>query len=71
MDSRKEVVNKFELQNQAEKYKYLYKIGECSVDIAKENINPYINFINKIIKEKCKKYNKKYKPICFSYYIRN
>lgn len=59
-----------ELQYNAERYRAQYNMGLCSREIAKENIMPYLNEINKRAVEIAKKYNKKPKKITFSYYIR-
>lgn len=63
-------MNKQELQSIAEKYKYLYNIGACSREEAKENIIPYLDFINNKSKEIAKKYNQRHKKISFANYVR-
>lgn len=63
-------MNRYELQSQAEYYRSLYRIGKCSRELAKEMIQPYLDFVNSKAKELSKKYHQKYKEIGFSYYIR-
>lgn len=63
-------MNKEFLKQRAEYYRHLYNIGGCSRDIAKENIQPYIDFINDNLKIIAKKYNRSPKYISFIGYIR-
>lgn len=63
-------MNKLELQNKAEYYKYLYQTNQCTREQAKENIQPYLDFINSKSKELCKKYNQRHKEVGFAYYMR-
>ena len=63
-------MDKLELQSQAEYYKYLYQTNKCTREQAKENIQPYLDFVNSKSKELCKKYNQRYKEVGFAYYMR-
>lgn len=58
------------LQSQAEYYCDLYRLGKIDRDMAKENIMPYLNYVNEKVKEIAKKYNQKPKLITLSYYLR-
>lgn len=58
------------LMNNAIYYRNLYNMGKVTEDIAKENINPYLNKVNEKSTEIAKKYNQKPKLIKFSQYVR-
>lgn len=58
------------LRQQAEKYKSMYKLNLCTREEAKNNIQPYLDELNKKSKELAKKYNQKPKKINFSSYVR-
>lgn len=58
------------LKDNAELYCDLYRTGKIDRETAKENILPYLSYVNLKQKELAKKYNQKYKEITFSYYIR-
>lgn len=58
------------LKSNAEYYRDLYRIGKCSRDIAKEEIMLYLDKVNEKAKELSKKYNRKYKAINFSSFVR-
>jgi len=58
------------LKNNAELYRYLYRTGKCSREVAKEEIMPYLNKVNEKAMELSKKYNQKYKPVNFSLFVR-
>lgn len=60
----------FVLKNTAEAYRDLYRKGECSREVAKENIMPYLNAVNKKSVEIAKKYNQKPKLVNFVSYVR-
>ena len=45
------------LMNNAIYYRNLYNMGKVTEDIAKENINPYLNKVNEKSIEIAKKYN--------------
>lgn len=63
-------MDRYELQNQAEYYRGLYRLGKCSRELAQEKIMPYLDFVNSKSKELCKKYNQRHKDVNFSNYIR-
>ncbi len=63
-------MDRYELQNQAERYRDLYRMGKITREEAKEKIMPYLDFVNNKSKELCKKYNQKHKKIIFSSYVR-
>ena len=63
-------MDRFELQNQAEYYRDLYRIGKTDRETAKEMIMPYLDFCNNKSKELCKKYNQRHKEIIFANYVR-
>lgn len=63
-------MDRYELQNQAGRYRYLYRMGKITREEAKEKIMPYLDFVNNKSKELCKKYNQKHKQINFSSYVR-
>lgn len=58
------------LKLNAEYYRNLYRLGKCSREEAKDEILPYLNVVNKKAKELAKKYNQRYSPINFSYFVR-
>lgn len=58
------------LRETAETYRYLYRSGQCSREVAKENITPYLNAVNEKMKEIAKKYNRRPQKIGFAIYIR-
>lgn len=58
------------LKETAEKYRYLYRKGECTREEAKENIQPYLNYINEQSKIIAKKYKQNPKFVDFIGYIR-
>ena len=58
------------LKLNAEYYRNLYTLGKCSREEAKDEILPYLNVVNKKAKELAKKYNQRYSPINFSYFVR-
>jgi hypothetical protein len=58
------------LKETAEEYRYLYRTGKCTREEAKENIQPYIDYINEQSKIIAKKYNQKPKFVNFTGYIR-
>lgn len=58
------------LRNTAETYRYLYRKGVCSRDVAKLNIQPYLDIANERSKELAKKYNQKPQIIKFYGYVR-
>lgn len=58
------------LKQRAEYYRNLYNTGKCDRNTAKENIQPYIDFVNNNIKIISKKYNRKPRYISFITYIR-
>lgn len=58
------------LKLNAEYYRNLYRLGQCSREEAKDEILPYLNVVNKKAKELAKKYNQRYSPINFSYFVR-
>lgn len=59
-----------ELKCQAEYYRALYQLGQCSREVAKEKIMPYLDKVNEKAKELSKKYNQRYKPVNFSTFVR-
>lgn len=63
-------MNRYELQNQAETYRDLYRLGKVTREEAKEKIIPYLDFVNNKSKELCKKYNQKHRQVNFSNYVR-
>ena len=63
-------MDRFELQNQAEYYRNLYRLGKIDRELAKEMIMPYLDFCNNKSKELCKKYHQKHKEIIFANYVR-
>lgn len=63
-------MNRYELQNQAERYRNLYRMGKITREEAKEKIMPYLDFVNNKSKKLCKKYNQRHKQINFSNYVR-
>lgn len=58
------------LKEIAEKYRYLYRVGKCSREEAKENIQPYLDFINEQSKIIAKKYKQNPKFVYFTGYVR-
>lgn len=58
------------LKQKAEEYRFLYQTNQISREIAKDNIVPYIDAINKKAKEIAKKYNQKPKEVTFITFIR-
>lgn len=58
------------LRDVAEHYRSLYRIGGCSREEAKENIQPYLDLVNERSKEIAKKYNQKPRLVNFSSYVR-
>ncbi|MDR2833841.1 MAG: hypothetical protein LBV67_09005 [Streptococcaceae bacterium] len=52
-------VETFELKQQAEQARTLYRIGKLSRNEAKEQIEPYVTAVNKKSVEIAKKYNQK------------
>ena len=58
------------LKQKAEEYRFLYQTNQITREIAKDNIIPYINAINKKAKEIAKKYNQKPKEVTFITFIR-
>ena len=63
-------MEKENLRLQAEFYRNLYRLGMCDREEAKQNIQPYLDFVNNKAKELCKKYNQRYKEVGFAYYMR-
>ena len=63
-------MNVDKLKNIADTYCDLYRLGKISREEAKENIMPYLDYVNKKSKKLAKKYSQKYKEITFSYYLR-
>lgn len=59
-----------ELKCNAEYYRDLYRLGNCSREVAKEEIMPYLDKVNEKAKELSKKYNQRYKPVNFSAFVR-
>lgn len=58
------------LKEIAEEARYKYTIGALSREEAKEDIQPYLDAVNKKAKELAKKYNQKYKEIKFNSFVR-
>ncbi len=63
-------MNVDEIRQTSEIYKILYRGNQCSREVAKENIQPYLDLVNEKSKELAKKYNQKTKIIGFSEYVR-
>lgn len=60
----------FELREKALAARILYNRGIITREEAKEDIDPYINLVNKKAKEIAKKYNMKPKLVSFSVFVR-
>lgn len=58
------------LKQRAEEYRFLYQTNQITRDVAKNNIMPYIDEVNKKSKELAKKYNQKPKKVTFITFIR-
>lgn len=63
-------MNKEEAKANAEHYRSMYRMGLCTRDEAKENIQPFLDMVNEKSLELCKKYNQKHKKVTFIGYIR-
>lgn len=63
-------MTKEELKNQAEYYRFLYRINQCDREVAKEMIQPYLDLVNEKSKEIAKKYNQRPKLVQFVSYVR-
>lgn len=48
-----------ELRNEAERYRALLSMGECSYEEARKHVDPYIKAVNERAKEIAKKYNRR------------
>ena len=65
---KEEEKNFEELKLIAEHYKQLLKVGACSYEEARANVDPYVNAVNEKAKELAKKYNRrapKLSPMAF------
>ncbi len=58
------------LKCNAEYYRALYCLGQCSREVAKEEIMPYLDKVNEKAKELAKKYSQRYKPVTFNAFVR-
>lgn len=63
-------MNTEEIKMQAEYYRSLYRSNQCSRELAKEMIQPYLDLVNEKSKEIAKKYNQKAKLVAFASYVR-
>lgn len=59
-----------ELKLNAEYYRELLQSGVVTIELAKENIIPYLNKLNDLAKTKAKQYNLKPRTVAFSSYVR-
>lgn len=58
------------LKLKAEQYRDLYRLGKITREEAKNGIMPYLDEVNLKGREIAKKYNRKYRKITFSSFVR-
>ena len=58
------------LKLKAEQYRDLYRLGKITREEAKNSIMPYLDEVNSKGREIAKKYNRKYRNITFSTFVR-
>lgn len=59
-----------EMKAKAEHASFLYNIGKLSREDAKEDIQPYLDAVNKKQEELAKKYKQKVKKVTFNTFVR-
>lgn len=58
------------IKHKAETAKFLYRTGKISKEEANQDIQPYLDLLNKKSKELAKKYGQRPKLVNFSSYVR-
>lgn len=64
------MVQEDKLKEEAFYYRDLLRAGAVSYDIAKEKIMPWLNYFNKVAKEKAKQHNLKSFKLTFASFVR-